>query len=234
VKWPSTSELSALVPLPAGYRFADLERAMIPALTAAIRLWHPAISVGVASCYLREDFYFDRVVLDGRVDRDVLVVPITFEAELAGVWSFEREMDSLAIYGRLIVIAPAHRGAKLAAIAMKGTENLGRAMGAAFLYALATLKIPHAQRALEGAGYRLLGFFPGYDREEVAPGVVKRVYQAVYAKLLVPEDEVLRPDPGNLTPRARALYGLLFSDVPATASQVGAAVRTVQPPSSMA
>ena len=36
--------------------------------------------------------------------------------------------------------------------------------------------------------------------------------QAVYAKLLVPEDEVLRPDPKNLTPKARALFELLFSD----------------------
>lgn len=208
MKWPTTSELSALVPLPAGYRFAALDRIMVPALIAAIRVWHPAISVGVASCYLREDFYFNRVVLDGRDDRDVLVVPVLFNGELAGVWSFEREIDSLAIYGRLIILAPEHRGAKLATLAMKGTENLGRAMGAAFLYAMATLKIPHAQRALEAAGYRLLGFFPGYDREEVAPGVVKRVYQAVYAKLLVSEDEVLRPDPSNLTPRARALYDL--------------------------
>ena len=208
MKWPTTSELSALVPLPAGYRFAALDRIMVPALIAAIRVWHPAISVGVASCYLREDFYFNRVVLDGRDDRDVLVVPVLFNGELAGVWSFEREIDSLAIYGRLIILAPEHRGAKLATLAMKGTENLGRAMGAAFLYAMATLKIPHAQRALEAAGYRLLGFFPGYDREEVAPGVIKRVYQAVYTKLLVSEDEVLRPDPSNLTPRARALYDL--------------------------
>jgi hypothetical protein len=64
----------------------------------------------------------------------------------------------------------------------------------------------------EAAGYRLLGFPPGYDREEVSPGVVKRVYEAVYDKLLVAEDEVLRPDPRNLTPRARMLYALLFPD----------------------
>ncbi len=212
MKWPTTSELSRLVPLPEGYCFAELDRAMIPALIGAIKVWHPAISTGVASCYLREDFYHRRVVLDGEKDRDILVVPFTFAGQLAGVWSFERETDSLAIYGRLIIVAPEHRGARLAAAAMKGTENLGRAMGAAFLYAMATLKIPQAQRALEGAGYRLLGFFPGYDREEVSPGVVKRVYEAVYAKLLVPEEEVLRPDPRNLTPRARILYALLFSD----------------------
>jgi hypothetical protein len=30
--------------------------------------------------------------------------------------------------------------------------------------------------------------------------VVKRVYEAVYAKVLVPDDELLRPDPKNLWP----------------------------------
>lgn len=212
MKWPTIIELSGMVPLPEGYCFAELDRAMVPTLIAAIRAWHPAISTGVASCYLQEDFYHRRVVLDGEISRDILVVPFSFAGQLVGVWSFEREIDSLAIYGRLIVVAPEHRGARLAAAALKGTENLGHAMGAAFLYAMATLKIPQAQRALESAGYRLLGFFPGYDREEVAPGVVKRVYEAVYAKLLVPDDEVLRPDPRNLTPRARALYALLFPD----------------------
>ena len=89
-------------------------------------------------------------------------------------------------------------------------------MGAAFMYALATLQHPYAQRALERAGYRLLGFFPGYDRVEVSPGVVKRVYQAVYAKLLVAEDEVHWPDMKNMTPRAHALFELLFADRPGT------------------
>ena len=85
-------------------------------------------------------------------------------------------------------------------------------MGAGFIYGLATLKIPNMQLALERAGYQLLGFVPGYDREEVAPGVVKRVYEAVYGKVLVPDDELLRPDPKNLSPKARALFELIFPD----------------------
>jgi len=218
MRWPTNDELRALVPLPEGYFFERLERAHIAPLIAAIKVWHPDISVGANSGYLREDYYLKRVFFEGESDRDIMVVPIMFKGELVGVWSFEREMDSLAIYGRTIIVAPAHRGANLALFILKGTENIGRAMGAAFMYAMATLKIPHAQRALENAGYRLLGFFPGYDREEVAPGVVKRVYQAVYAKLLVPAEEVLRPDPKNLTPRARALFDLLFSDGSAATS----------------
>ena len=134
------------------------------------------------------------------------------------MWSWEQEPDALTLYARLIIIAPEHRSAKLASKVMPLAELAGRAMGAEFFFGLATLKIPHMQHALETAGWQLIGFTSGYDREEVTPGVVKRVYQAVYAKLLVPEDEVLRPDPSNLTPRARALYELLFADGPAAAS----------------
>ena len=210
MKWPTLDALVALVPLPAGYRFEHVARAHVAPLIAALRAWHPSISVGVTSCYLRENFYRDRVCLDGDVDKDVWVTRIMFDEEMVGVWSFER--DSLAIYGRLLVVAPAHRGAGLSVHTLTGAENVGRAMGAAFIYGLATLQHSYAQRALEHAGYRLLGFFPGYDRQEVAPGVVKRVYQSVYAKLLVREDEVHWPDPKNMTPTAKALYGLLFSD----------------------
>ena len=219
MKWPTAEALAALVRLPAGYRFGRLDWSHVPRVTSSLRQWYPDISVGSLSCFLREDFYRDRVCLDGASDKDIWGARILFEDDLVGFWSFEREEDSLAIYGRVIVVAPAHRGAKLADHAMVGSVSIGRVMGAAFLYALATLKHPYAQRALEHAGFQLLGFFPGRDREEVAPGVVKRVYQAVYAKLLVPEDQVHWPDPKNMTPRARAVYELLFSHRPRTGAK---------------
>lgn len=212
MKWPSTRELMQLAPLPPGYRYAPLDLACLPELMAALQSWYPELSVGMNSCYLREDFYRTRVCLDEANDRDIYASRILFGDALVGFWSFEREVDSLAIYGRLIVVAPAHRDARLSAHAMAGTEHMGRSMGAAFLYALATLKHPYAQQALERADYRLLGFFPGRDREEVAPGVVKRVYQAVYAKLLVSPDKVHWPQTRNMTPRTRALFELLFPD----------------------
>lgn len=222
MKWPTLAELSTLVPLPEGYRFERFDRAGIVPLIAAIRIWHPDIAVGAASGYLREDFYRNRVCLDGEPERDIWVAPFTFNGELVGMWSYEREVEALTIYGRLIVVAPEHRGKKLSVMALIGTEKIGRAMGAAFMYAMATLKTPNAQRALEHAGYRLLGFMPGYDREVVAPGVVKRVYQAVYAKVLVPDDELLRPDPKNLTPTAKALFDLLCPSMAPPAPSVRA------------
>lgn len=212
MRWPTVDAIAALAPLPAGYRFAHFGRAQIAPVIAALKAWYPNIAFGVNGCYLREDFYLKRVCLEGNLDRDVLAVPILFGDEMAGFWSFEREVDSLAIWGRLIVVAPEHRGAKVSLHSLSGGEGLGRVMGAAFVYAFAPLSTPYVQQTLERAGYRVLGFFPGRDREEVAPGVVKRVYQAVYAKLLVPEEQVHWPDPGKMTPRAREMYGLLFPE----------------------
>jgi len=212
MNWPGIEEIRTMTALPEGYRFEQLKRTDIPALIEAIHTWHPDISVGIGSCYLRESFYIEKVFLKDEADQDMYVVLIMHEDELAGMGSWEREPDALTLYAKLGIIAPAHRGAKIAVRAMEFTENLGRAMGAGFVYGLATLKVPHMQLALERAGYQLLGFAPGYDRELVAPGVVKRVYEAFYAKVLVPHEELLRPDPKNLSPRAKALFEVLFPD----------------------
>lgn len=221
MKWPTIAAMSAMAPLPDGYRYAKLSRPDIPALIDSIRLWHPDIAVGGGSCYLREDFYTSNVALDGESERHIFVGLFKRGDELAGMWSWEQEPDALSLYGRLIIVAPAHRDAKLASKVMPLAELAGRAMGAEFFFGLATLKIPHMQRALESAGWQLIGFTSGYDREEVAPGVVKRVFEGVYTKVLVPEEELLRPDPNNLTPRARALFEVLFPDPPAANSQPG-------------
>lgn len=212
MKWPAIEELSAMMPLPDGYRYEGLDRANVAPLIAALKSWHPAIAVGAASCFVREEFYPARVCLDGGVHKNILVVRIMFKDELVGMWSVERELDALAIYARLLVLAPTHRGAKLSVRILMGSENFARSMGAQFQYSMATLTSPHLQRALEHAGYRLLGLFPGYGREEIAPGVVKRVYEAVYAKLLASDDEVHRPDPKSMTPKTKALFDLLFPE----------------------
>ena len=216
--WPTIDQISLLAPLPDGYGYEKLSRAQVPALIEGIRHWHPDIAVGGGSCYLREDFYAASVCLDGETGKDVFVGVFKQEDELVGMWSWERIPDTLSMYGRLIVIEPAHRCAKLASTVMPLAERAARAMGAEFLFGLATLKIPHMQRALENAGWQLIGFTSGYDCEEVAPGDVKRVFEGAYCKVLVSEDELVRPDPNNLTPRARALFDVLFPQ-PSAAGQ---------------
>ena len=223
MKWPTIEQIATMAPLPDGYRYEWLKRAEIPALIDCIARWHPDIAVGGGSCYLREDFYTDKVCLEGEEDKAILVGLFKRGDDLVGMWSWEQEPDALTLYARLIVIAPDHRSAKLASSVMPLAELAGRAMGAEFFFGLATLKIPHMQAALETAGWQLIGFTSGYDREEVAPGVVKRVFEGVYAKVLVPEEELLRPDPRNLTPRARALFDFLF---PAGPTRTGSGVET--------
>lgn len=226
MKWPTIEQMSAMAPLPDGYRYERLKRSGIPPLIEAIQVWHPDIAVGGGSCYLREDFYTDKVFLDGEAEKDIFVGLFKRSDDLAGMWSWEQEPDALSLYGRLIIVAPAHRDAKLASKVMPLAELAGRAMGAEFFFGLATLKIPHMQYALEKAGWQLIGFTSGYDREEVAPGVVKRVFEGVYTKVLVPEEELHRPDPKNMTPKARALFDMLFPSLTAAVPQPVAESKT--------
>jgi hypothetical protein len=210
MRWPSIQAITAAAPLPAGYHYEYLDRREIPALISALETWYPGIAVGNASCHLRRDFYEEKVCLDGRFDPDFLVVLFKRGTELVGMFSGERDLDSEVLYGRVGVIAPAHRGARLSRNILLLEEALGRAMGMGMIYGLCTLRYPQMQVTFERLGWQLIGITPGFDREVVAPGVVKRVYEAIYAKVLVPEDELLRPRAKDLTPAAKALIDLLF------------------------
>jgi hypothetical protein len=210
MQWPTVGEISAMAPLPEGYRFERMTRSDIGPLIEGIREWFPSVSVGAASCYLTEQFYLDKVVLDDQPDKDVIALLIRKDGELVGMGSWERESAAMTLYARLGVISPAHRGARMAVIAMELGEKMGRAMGAGFIYTLATMKMPQMQLALERAGYQLIGFMPGYDREEVSPGVVKRVFEAGYAKRLAPAEEFLRPEDKNMTPNVKRLFDIIF------------------------
>jgi GNAT superfamily N-acetyltransferase len=218
MKWPTAGELGALITLPEGYRFEFLRRADVQVLAAGLARWHPDIAIGGGSCYLRETFYADQVFFEGGPDRDVMVVVFVQGQDVVGMWSIEKEPDSLTLYARLIVIDPKHRSAKLASNVMPIAESVGRAMGAGLIFGAATLKIPHMQHALETVGWQFVGFSSGYDQEMVSPGVVKRVFEAVYCKVLVPEEDLVQPDPKNLTPRARALWEAISRDTAPSAA----------------
>lgn len=70
------------------------------------------------------------------------------------------------------------------------------------------------QIALEKLGLQFVGITPGYDREVVAPGVVKPVYEVIYAKSLVDADDRLVPRPKNLTSKIKAFFKSSFSTSP--------------------
>ncbi len=90
-------------------------------------------------------------------------------------------------------------------------EEMAKLMGLEFIYTLVTLKHRGAQRYFESHGYELVGFMPGYDREEVSPGVVKRVIEAAYVKCLSGSESILTPDVANMTATVRMLYEVMYA-----------------------
>jgi hypothetical protein len=208
--WPSIEDITQRAPMPEGYHYEYLTPERVPALIAALKDWYPGIAVGNASCHLREDFYASKVCMNGEADRDFLVILFMRGSEMAGLFSVERDIDSEVLYGRIGVISPRHRGAYLSRNVLMLEEALGRAMGMGMVYGLATLNYPHMQATFERMGWQLIGITPGFDREVVTPGVIKRVYEAVYAKVLVSPDELLRPRAQDMTLAAKALFELLY------------------------
>jgi hypothetical protein len=210
MSWPSVDDITKRAPLPTGYHYEYLRREQVPMLISALEIWYPAIAVGNASCHLRSEFYASRVCLDNELQRDFLVVLFMRNSELVGMFSAERDTDSRVLYGRICAISPKHRGSHLSRNALLLEEALGRAMGMGMVYGLATLKYPHMQTTFERMGWQLVGITPGFDQEVIAPGDVKRVYEAIYAKVLVSAEELLRPRAEDLTPAVNALFDLLY------------------------
>lgn len=211
--WMTIGEVQRHAMLPEGYELVRFERRDVHRVISALRTWFPGISVGAGSCFLRESFYDRRVVFEAEPathDRDFSVMLLTYGNELVGMFSAQRDRDTLSLYGRMGAVAPTHRGQRLAEAVIGLVEVLGRHLGMGMAYGMATLHIPFMQRALEKHGFKLVGITPGYDREMVAPGVIKRVYEALYVKVLVEEEQLLRPDLENLTPGTRALFQTLF------------------------
>lgn len=212
MRWCSDKELAEILQLDRGYTVERLRRDDIPLVISSIQAWYPDISVGIGSVYLRHSFYEENVALDGVEYKDVAVWVFRYLGELVGMLSDERIPESLSLYGRLMVVSPQHRKAHIGGRIIASSAARARAQGAEYVYANATLKTQIVQLALERAGFQLVGFSPGADRELDATGSVKRVYEAVYALSLAPREGCLLPNPQNLSPRARALFELLFPD----------------------
>ena len=207
VRWPTAEALAASVPPPDGYRYELLKWTDVPALARGLNEWFPGLAVGNASCFLRQDFYPNRVYFEGGPDRDFFVVGFKRGDDWAGVLAVERDR---VVYGRVGAIAKAYRGAGLSKLFPPLIEAMGKAMGMGLVYGLTTLKAPNMQVGFEKAGWRLIGIMPGFDRELVAPGEVKRVFEAIYVKVLVTQSELVRPTFSGMTPATRALFELLF------------------------
>jgi len=210
LQWPTAAELAAQVPLPPGFDYLLPSTADVPRLVRAVDDWFPGLAVSNASCFLREDFYSERVCLDSNGRGNHFVLLFRCATEWAGMLAVERDCDSQVIYGRVGTVAGPHRGAGLSRTFPPLMEAMGRAMGMGMVYSLCTLKAPQMQRCFERSGWQLVGVMPGFDREEVEPGVVKRVFEAVYVKVLVDDAELLRPPAQGMTGATLRLFDMLY------------------------
>lgn len=198
-----------------GYLVAQMTETDVESAVQRIRGWYPDIRVGMESPHLTAEFWTQETTLAGTVDKNLLPLKIEHEADgIVAVITYEKNALARLITSRLGVLAPEHRGSGLALLGPLLLERIGRAIGAELAYYFATLKTRHQQVIAERAGYQLVGIVPGYDRDMVRPGEVKRVFEAIYARLLVSEDEVLIPAAEHMTSRTKEVWEALFTRLP--------------------
>lgn len=210
--WPRMETLPASVPIPEGYSFRPIARHEVATVVERLRAWYPDVVVGAESSHTEEAFWHEQVMLQGEEASGKALYGLSFwhGSEYTGFITFELNPHSRTIHGRLGVVSPKHRHAQLMYTAIRLAELIGRGAGAEIILNYATLQHPFSQAVLEKCGFKLVGIVPAHDRDMVRPGTVRRVFEALYIKLLVPPKEILEPSLDALLPETRRLYEHLF------------------------
>jgi hypothetical protein len=68
---------------------------------------------------------------------------------------------------------------------------MGRGMAYGLVYYLATLRIPQTQAVAEAAGFQFVGILPASDHVMVSLGIIKYMHEAIYAKVLAADGDIL-------------------------------------------
>ena len=210
--WSSAADVLAKTKLPEGYELGQMCRNDISEVTTKLRAWYPDVVVGMESPHLEPEFYLTQTMLADQ-SADCSLFPIVAKHVRDGIVAiitYEKNTLARTITSRLGVVAPEHRHTGLGLLGPILLEELGRALGAELAYYFATLKSRHQQVIAERRGFGLVGIVPGHDRDMLDHGEVKRVYEALYAKLLVADEQVHVPAPAVLTPRTQAVWQALF------------------------
>jgi ribosomal protein S18 acetylase RimI-like enzyme len=212
MKWPTIDEVRGFTPLPEGYEWDYLSRDEISVAMSFLESWFPSISVGIGSVFFSQSFYDEKVAFSDCLDRDILAAVVRQHGHIVAIATWEKIEGADVIYGRVGAVAKPHRRSNLAIAAQNLGEMIGTHMGAGLIYGMATTTSPYMQQALEHAGYTAVGIMPGFDREEREPGVVRRVYEVIYAKTLAGASEFMVPLEQNLTPSVSRLYAQIFKN----------------------
>ncbi|WP_342378281.1 hypothetical protein NVS55_02860 [Myxococcus stipitatus] len=221
MSWRSLDEMLSGIVKPEGCSAEQLAREDIPRLTALLAAWYPDIRVGTESRHLDPAFYERDVYLRGESpDRSVyaFVCREISSGDIIGLLTVERNVRGLQLSAGLGVVEPTRRGMGIGFIGTAALEMVGRNIGAEVVLYYSTLKTARHQRNAESQGFKLVGLVPAFDVDAIAPGTVKRVYEALYAKVLVAPEQVHLPEWNVLTASTRELYTHLFGPHPAAQS----------------
>ncbi len=212
MKWKPFQDISEHIKPPTGYALRQLRESEVGAIIEKLARWYPGIVVGGESGHLDPEFYYKNAFFEGG-NENRLFMPIValYGDELVGILTLFKNSLSRDIYSRMGAIAQEHRGRKLAYLGPPIMEAMGRAIGAGLAYYHATLISPHQQIIAEKSSFKLVGIMPANDLEMVEPNKARRVFEAIYAKVLVADRELYLPAADCLTENTKALWDFLFS-----------------------
>jgi hypothetical protein len=215
MQWTAVPAILKEIKAPRGHVLEQLTTKDVPAAAQALRRWYPDIVVGAESCHLSPEFYYQAAQLaDASGERNVFPIVAKRDGDIVAMITFEKNSLARTLTCRLGAIDPEHRAGGLALLGPLLLEKIGRAIGAEMAYYFATLKSPHQQVLAERARYQLVGIVPAFDRDMVRKGEVKRVFEALYAKVLLPSDGVEVPRAENLTEKTQAVWEAIFGQHP--------------------
>lgn len=211
MRWPALQQLEREMGFAEGTSLRLLRDEDLEAIPGILRSWYPAVAVGGESVFLDPAFLRGKVVREGELDRDLLAVLILQSDQPVAFMSFEREPANLTLHGRLGVLAPDSRAGFLGALGFLLFEKLGRLCGAELLLTWVTLASRTQQMFAERRGFKLVGIVPAFDRDQVTQERSIRVAEALMAKTLAANEEILNPSLENLTTRTRKMWELIES-----------------------
>lgn len=212
MKWPNLETIQATIVPPAGYSLKLMEASDADEFARLLSEWYPDIQVGSESRFLRPEFYQNRIFSnEPRENSDFLPILYARDGEIGGWIFLEKNNDSLTVTSPMAGIVPTHRGtgSGIAHFGPQLLEAVARIMGAEMIYYISTLRSKSVQVGAEKAGYQLVGILPAFDRDQISPGKVVRVYEAVYAKVLARGESIQAPSKDSMTPTTLALWEFL-------------------------
>ncbi|MCY1042886.1 hypothetical protein OV208_16320 [Corallococcus sp. bb12-1] len=217
MQWGELGQMLSGHAEPRGCFIQQLAREDIPQLTEHLRDWYPDIQVGTESRHLEPTFYEREFFLRGESpDRSLYAMLCRSQErnEIIGLLTLEKNVRGLQISAPMGAIKPSHRAMGIGQLGVTVLEAVGRSIGAEVALYYSTLKLARAQLNAEHHGFKLVGIVPAFDMDAIAPGTVKRVYEAIYAKVLTGPEHVHIPDWNALIPSTRALFTHLFGAHP--------------------